>query len=70
MVAAQGESHFDGFWLQMDNKCLRKILGKDMEWYADAEVDSIKTYRTVWCKQGSLQNVKVNRPLAHASQII
>lgn len=41
MVAAQGESHFDGFLLQMDNKCLRKILGKDMEWYADAEVDSI-----------------------------
>ena len=41
MVAAQGESHFDGFWLQMDNKYLRKILGKDMEWYADAEVDSM-----------------------------
>ena len=28
------------------------------------------TYRTVWCKLASLQNVKVNRPLAHASQII
>ena len=41
MVAAQGVSHFDGFLLQMDNKCLRKISGKDVEWYADAEVDCL-----------------------------